>query len=124
MFFIDNVPDEGGRNLKRRRLIVIHSPEQIASASVISFCGASGSAFKEGRIQIPCRDDDPRCKTGFPSRTWAVPPWLLQVPTDLVPETKEGRIRPVLVQEIVDSVRDAVRAKVAKIQVIKRADKP
>ena len=120
VFYIDNVPDENGQNETNRRIIVISPTKKIAGAAEILFCGASSSAYKQGCIRVPSRAENPSCRTGFPDRTWAVPTWLIVVPTELVPPKKEGFITGVTLQQIISSTDDAMEAETAVFQRIKK----
>lgn len=116
-YFVDDVPDENGQNLTRRRLILIHPKDQIEDAKELLFCGASSSAQKQERIRVPSTADHPSCKTGFVKETWAVPTWLLLVNPDvLTPTDRAGYLKEPQIEAITSSVTEAFRAGAATVR--------
>ena len=81
VYWLDDCEPLAGTLEKRRPVIVVSTPSQLAGGGDVTVvaCTTSPLQSQSDAIELPNRQRTPQTKSGLPRQTWAVPRWYLTV---------------------------------------------
>jgi mRNA-degrading endonuclease toxin of MazEF toxin-antitoxin module len=81
VYWLDDCEPLAGTHEKRRPVVVVSTPSQLAAGGVVTVvaCTTSPLPSQSDVVELPNRERTPQTKSGLPRRTWGVPRWYLTV---------------------------------------------
>lgn len=79
IYIIDNCPPLAGEVYKRRPVVVISPTEENQTEETVVVMAISTTTRNPDRIHILSKAENQNATSGLHRRSWAVPPWILEV---------------------------------------------